>query len=252
MLATLGGFLALTLGVAVLVLPVLVSELSRPRDSAWGAVVLLLGLVLVTSADRLTGSPMLAVVCGGLLIGRLGSEVGLARWRQLTPEEQQRLGSAERWRDGLGQLGASLAGLTAVAGERLAALGGALGGLGGGLATGRKPKGAGKRWVRPEPAAEPGASPPAPQDSPGSPPAAEEPEEAVVAVVRDFSEIDERLAAAQDQKTPTVPTAAMDDGALTPDSEAEPPAAAVPEPPEVLLEEVPVEVVGEAAPGEAG
>jgi hypothetical protein len=232
MFATLGGSLALAVGVAVLLLPVLVSELSRPRDSAWGAVVLLLGLVLVTSADRLTGSPMLAVVCGGLLIGRLGSEVGLARWRQLTPEEQQRLGSAERWRDGLGQLGASLAGLTAVAGERLAALGGALGGLGGGVATGRKPKGAGKRWVRPEPAAEPG--------------------EASVAVVRDFSEIDERLAAAQDQQTPTAPTAAVDDGALTPDSEPEPPAAAVPEPPEVLLEEVPVEVVGEAAPGEAG
>ena len=42
MLATLAGFLALLLGLSLLLLPLLVTELSRPRDSAWGAVVLLL------------------------------------------------------------------------------------------------------------------------------------------------------------------------------------------------------------------
>lgn len=111
MLATLGGFLALLLGLLLLLLPLLISELSRPRDSAWGAVVLLLGLVLVTSSDRLTGAPMLAVLCGGLLIGRLGSEVAQARWRALSDEERLALGSSERWRRSLHQLGASLASL---------------------------------------------------------------------------------------------------------------------------------------------
>ena len=78
MLATLSGDLCLLLGLALLLLPLLAVELSRPRDGVWGAVVLLLGLVLVTSTDRLRGAPMLAVLCAGLLIARLGSEVGQA------------------------------------------------------------------------------------------------------------------------------------------------------------------------------
>ncbi|MEB3255474.1 MAG: Ycf66 family protein [Synechococcaceae cyanobacterium] len=143
MLATLGGLLALLLGLAILLLPLLATELSRPRDSAWGAVVLLLGLVLVTSADRLTGAPMLGVLCGGLLIGRLAAEVSQGRWRQLSPEEQQRLWSAERWQTSLQQAGASLAQLLAVAGT-------AGSGLGQWLAERRQPKSTGKRWVRPE------------------------------------------------------------------------------------------------------
>jgi hypothetical protein len=143
MLATLGGILALVLGLVILLLPLLATELSRPRDSFWGAVVLLLGLVLVTTTERLTGAPMLAVLSGGLLIGRLGSEVGLARWRQLTPEEQQRLGSAERWRSSLDQLGASCARL-------LGMVAGALGGAGTWIAERRQPRPSTKRWVRPE------------------------------------------------------------------------------------------------------
>ncbi len=144
MLATLGGILALIFGLLLLLLPLLAGELSRARDSVWGAVVLLLGLVLVTSADRLTGAPMLAVLCGGLLMGRLGVEVGQGRWRQLTEEEQRRLGSAERWLTSLGQIGASLG--------RLAQLGlGLFSGLGAWLAERRAPKPATtKRWVRPE------------------------------------------------------------------------------------------------------
>jgi hypothetical protein len=199
MLATLGGALALAVGVAVLLLPVLVSELSRPRDATWGAVVLLLGLVLVTSAERLTGSPMLAVLCGGLLIGRLGTEVGLARWRQLTEEERQRLGSTERWRSSLDQLAASLAGVVQRAGGVLATLGGTLGGLGGAVTAVRKPKAGGKRWVRPE-------SPPeevAAETVEGS---QDSRAESTVAVVRDFAEIDERLQAAGEPE-PAAPAA---------------------------------------------
>ena len=109
MLATLGGCFALLLGIAVLLLPLLTPELSRPRDAFWGAVVLLLGLVLVTSAERLTGAPMLAVLCGGLLIGRLGTEVGRGRWNQLSGEERSALATPQRWASGLQQLGAASA-----------------------------------------------------------------------------------------------------------------------------------------------
>ena len=204
MLATLAGCLALALGVAVLLLPVLVSELSRPRDAAWGAVVLLLGLVLVTGAERLTGAPMLAVLCGGLLVGRLGVEVGQGRWRQLTPEEQQRLGSPERWRNGMAQLGASLAALSGVAGARLEALGGTFSGLGdGGLSSlggGRgsgKTRRSGKRWVRPEAPALPAQPNDPAEPAPAAEPAeGEGAEPGEMAVVSSFDEIDERLAAA--------------------------------------------------------
>ncbi len=152
MLANVGGSLALGLGLVVLLLPLLTPELSRPRDAAWGALVLLLGLALVTSSDRLTGSPMVVVVCAGLLIGRLATEVGQARWRQLSPEEQQRLGSVERWSTALAQLGQAGLGLVGQTGA-------VAGGLGGWLAQ-HRPGGrrsTTKRWVRPalEPAAVP-------------------------------------------------------------------------------------------------
>ena len=144
MLATLGGFLALLLGLLLLLLPLLATELSRARDSVWGAVVLLLGLVLVTSAERLTGAPMLAVLCGGLLIGRLGVEVGQGRWRLLSEEERLRLWSRERWQTSLSQIGASLNRLLQLAG-------GVVSGLGSWLAERRTARPATtKKWVRPE------------------------------------------------------------------------------------------------------
>ena len=86
MLATLSGDLCLIFGLALLFLPLLAVELSRPRDGFWGAIVLLLGLVLVTSSDRLRGAPMLAVLFGSLLITRLTKEVAQARWQVLSDE----------------------------------------------------------------------------------------------------------------------------------------------------------------------
>lgn len=138
MLATLTGDLCLLAGLAVLLLPLLATELSRPRDGAWGAVVLLLGLVLVTSSDRLRGAPMLGVACAGLLISRLGAEVGQARWQQLSDEERQRLGSPERWTTSLQQLTTVLASVVSATTDTLKSL---------------KPAaktGTNKRWVRPE------------------------------------------------------------------------------------------------------
>ena len=150
MLATLAGDLCLVSGLAVLMLPLLVTELSRPRDGLWGAVVLLLGLVLVTSSDRLRGAPMLAVACAGLLISRLGSEVAQSRWNQLNPEEQQRLKSSERWSTSLQQLSTTFSTLLSNAGQ-------ALGSLKPKAPAAERPEGSsrtGKRWVRPEPETE--------------------------------------------------------------------------------------------------
>ncbi|MEB3306817.1 MAG: Ycf66 family protein [Cyanobacteriota bacterium] len=161
MLATLGGTLALLLGLALLTLPVLLPELSRPRDAAWGAVVLLLGLVLVTSADRLTGAPMLGVLCGALLIGRLAVEVGQGRWYRLTPEERLAIWSRERWQTARRQLGETAARLASLGSESLA------------LArdwihTRSRPPSTGKRWVRPE---QPASAAPGPmgEDTPSTP-----------------------------------------------------------------------------------
>ena len=202
MLATLGGLLALLLGLAILLLPLLASELSRPRDSAWGAVVLLLGLVLVTSADRLTGAPMLGVLCGGLLIGRLAAEVSQGRWRQLSPEEQQRLWSAERWQTSLQQAGQALAHLIAAGST-------ATTGLGAWLAERRQPKTTTKRWVRQDaPAEEPPATPATAADGEGGEPEQALPEntqeepskEEEAPVVSSFAEIDALMDAAAPQE----------------------------------------------------
>ena len=139
MLATLSGDLCLLLGLALLLLPLLAVELSRPRDGVWGAVVLLLGLVLVTSTDRLRGAPMLAVLCSGLLTARLGSEVAQARWNSLSETEQQQFTSFDHWRTSIQQLFTA----TGRVGEGIA-----------GIAKQLKPAGksgvVGKKWVRPE------------------------------------------------------------------------------------------------------
>ena len=146
MLATLAGDLCLLLGLAVLLLPLLATELSRPRDGIWGGVVLLLGLVLVTSSDRLRGAPMLAVICSALLISRLGSEVAQARWQRLSQEEQQRLRSKERWSTSLQQLVTSITTL-------LSNLSAAVGSLKSEPAAANREEGSsrsGKRWIRPD------------------------------------------------------------------------------------------------------
>ncbi|MFM7311580.1 MAG: Ycf66 family protein [Cyanobium sp.] len=201
MLASLSGSLALAVGLAVMLLPLLSPELSRPRDAVWGAVLLLLGLVLVTGADRLSGSPMLAVLCGGLLIGRMGGEVMQLRWHQLTQEEQQRLGSLERWRSSASELAASLGRGGSALSESAASLGAALG-------RGHNRSKAGgttKRWVRPDAPATPAAAASAEATAPRSPGAQqpavapqqpEQPEPPSTVVVHSFAEIDALIKAA--------------------------------------------------------
>ncbi len=197
MVASLSGSLALLVGLVVLLLPLMAGELSRPRDAMWGAVVLLLGLTLVTSADRLTGSPMLAVLCGGLLIGRLGFEVLQLRWRALTPEEQQRLLSLERWQTSFNELAVTMT-------RGLAAVSAAGGALLGAVKSGSSKKSTGKRWVRSE-TSETSATTETPETSEpdtaaAAAPAAPEPTAPEPAtVVHSFAEIDQLLQAAGSQ-----------------------------------------------------
>ncbi len=208
MVATLAGLGALLLGLALLLLPLLATELSRPGDSAWGALVLVLALVLVTSADRLIGSPMLAVISGGLLIGRLTVEVGRGRWRQLSPEEQGRLGSWERWRTSFSQASTSLLGV-------MEGLGQSASGLGGWWQERRQPKTRGKRWVRPEDEtpASPGADGSEDAAQPNGQDQATSPAPSVVAV-RDFAEVDALLQAAPEEAPPG--EGAQEEGAFLP------------------------------------
>ena len=142
-LAVLIGSLALLAGLLLMLLPLVASELARPRDSFWAAVVLLLGLVLVTASDRLTGAPMLGVLCGGLLIGRLGSEVGQQRWGALEPAQQQRFSETSYWSEQLQQLRGAAAKLLAAGGIVVSWLQERL----------KKPE-VSKRWVRADATAE--------------------------------------------------------------------------------------------------
>ncbi len=150
MLAVLIGSLALLAGLALLLEPLLLPELSRPRDALWAAVVLLLGLVLVTAAERLQGAPMLGVLCGGLLVGRLGSEVGQQRWQQLAPEQRLELRTAAHWQRRALDLAVAVSRAVGLAGALLVWVG----------QRSRRPV-LTKRWVRADlpPAPEPGPEP---------------------------------------------------------------------------------------------
>ncbi len=105
MLAIFFGCLCFVAGLVILFLPILATELSRPRDQLWGAVVLLLGLILFDSRERLYGAPILAVLVAALLISRLGVEVAQSRWQQLSTQEQFRFRSTDRWIKSFKQLG---------------------------------------------------------------------------------------------------------------------------------------------------
>ena len=99
------GDVTLLLGFCLLLLPLLVTELSRPRDPVWGALILLLGLGLVTGQDRFNGPLLLALVSGSLVLSKLVAEVAQSRWIQLSTDEKNRLTSLERWNTGLRQFG---------------------------------------------------------------------------------------------------------------------------------------------------
>ena len=105
MLISIFGYLFFLVGLFVLVLPLLLVELSRPRDWLIGGLFLFLGLFLLVENDLLKGSINLLVISITLLYGIMMSEIIKTRWYQLSLKEKKRIGTFERWFESFKQLG---------------------------------------------------------------------------------------------------------------------------------------------------
>ncbi len=139
MLAIVIGNILIFLGFFIVSLPVLITELSRPRDSVWGALIMILGLILLTSDERFNGSPMLAVLLSTFLFSRLFLEVSQNRWQQLTVEEKSDLKTFSRFKNSFLQIFAAFAKLTSIIVDLFHI-----------FKPKAKPSSIGKKWTRPE------------------------------------------------------------------------------------------------------
>ncbi len=107
MLVSTFGFLYLFMGLKILALPLILVELSRPRDWLIGGLFLFLGLFLLVENDLLRRSINLFVISIVILYGLMMSEIIQNRWNQLSFDEKKRIGSFERWFESFKQLGQS-------------------------------------------------------------------------------------------------------------------------------------------------
>ena len=99
------GYLFIVFGFLFLVLPLLLVELSRPRDWLMGGLFLFLGLFLIEENDVLRGSINLFVISMAFLFGKMIQEISQTRWYQLSGEEKNRIGSLDRWLESFKQIG---------------------------------------------------------------------------------------------------------------------------------------------------
>ena len=104
MLILIFGYVCIFLGFLMLVLPLVLTELCRPRDWLIGGLFLFLGISLLIENDLLKNSLNLLVLCVATLLGKLISEIIQSRWSQLGFEEKKRIGSWKRWVESLTQL----------------------------------------------------------------------------------------------------------------------------------------------------
>ncbi len=139
MIAVVIGNFSIVLGFLILSLPLLIRELSRPRDSVWGALIMILGLILITSNERFNGSPMIAVLLSTFLVVRLFSEVSQNRWQQLTVQEQADLRTFVRWKSSFNQIIFAFSKLGSIILEFFVL-----------FKSKAKPSSIGKKWIRPE------------------------------------------------------------------------------------------------------
>ena len=105
MVVSISGYLFLCVGLLILALPLILVELSRPRDWLSGGLFLFLGLFLLVENDLLGGSINLLVISMEILYGKMILEIIETRWYQLSAEEKKRIGSFERWIESFKQLG---------------------------------------------------------------------------------------------------------------------------------------------------
>ena len=97
MIISIFGYVFLVVGLLILALPLILVELSRPRDWLIGGLFLFLGLFLLVENDILRGLINLLVISMAILYGIMISEIIKTRWYQLSFEEKKRIGSFERW-----------------------------------------------------------------------------------------------------------------------------------------------------------
>ncbi len=107
MVVSISGYLFLFVGLMTLALPLMLVELSRPRDWLMGGLFLFLGLFLLVENDLLRGSINLLVISMAILYGKMILEIIQTRWNQLSSEEIKRIGSFQRWFESFKQLGQS-------------------------------------------------------------------------------------------------------------------------------------------------
>ncbi|PYE02472.1 hypothetical protein [Prochlorococcus marinus] len=99
------GYILLFVGFLILVLPLILVELSRPRDWLISGLFLFLGLFLLVENDLLRGSINLLIISMVFLYGKMMSEIIQNRWNHLSVEEKKRIGSFDRWFESFKQLG---------------------------------------------------------------------------------------------------------------------------------------------------
>ena len=109
MVISISGYFFLFVGLLILALPLMLVELSRPRDWLMGGLFLFLGLFLHVENEILRGSINLLVISMVILYGKMILEIFQNRWYQLGTEEKKRVGSFQRWFESFRQLGQSFA-----------------------------------------------------------------------------------------------------------------------------------------------
>ncbi len=107
MIVSIFGYLFLFVGLLILALPLVLVELSRPRDWLMGGLFLFLGLFLLVENDLLRGSIDLLVISMTILYGKMILEIIQTRWNQLSFEEKKGIGSFQRWFESLKQIAQS-------------------------------------------------------------------------------------------------------------------------------------------------
>ena len=107
MVVSIFGYLFIFVGLLILALPLMLVEISRPKDWLMGGLFLFLGLFLLVENEFLRGSINLLVISMSILYGKMILEIIQTRWYQLSSEEKKRIGSFQRWFESLKQLGQS-------------------------------------------------------------------------------------------------------------------------------------------------
>ena len=109
MIVSILGYLFLLVGLLILALPLMLVELSRPRDWLMGGLFLFLGLFLLVENDLLGNSINLLVISMTALYLKMILEIIQTRWYQLSSNEKNRIGSFQRWFQSFKQLSQSFA-----------------------------------------------------------------------------------------------------------------------------------------------